>query len=295
MFLATLLFPASSIAVLRWPVLGETTTLSPLAPESRTYPPSIASDGNTTFVAYAEEWGGVTLQRISATGTEIGSWQWLQGRGTVSTEDPDVAASGENVYVAWIQGSYWTPEKHAVVASSHDGGRTFSQAVMGGPRTTGGGAWDVRLAADGDNVFVAFVDNKDRVWTAGSRDGGRTFPCMEQITVPGDFIDGVEGGGDYDLAVDGDTVYWTWLTYGLDIMVRRSTDAGRTIEPAGGSTTTPSTGTTRACRGSPPMTAWPGSSFSREFQMPRENRTGTDFGWEPEVLTTERARRVLDL
>ena len=284
--LATLLVPASALADLRSPVLGETTTLSPPAPQSRTYPPSIASDGNTTFVAYAEEWGGITLQRISATGTEIGSWQWLQSGGTVSTDDPQVAVSGENVYVAWIQGSYWTPEKHAVVASSHNGGRTFSQAVMAGPRTSGGGAWDVELAADGDNVFVAFIDNKDRIWTAGSRDGGRSFPCMAQITIPGDYNDGADGGSDYDLAVDGDTVYWTWLTNGMDIMVRRSTDAGRTIEPAQRIFDNPEYWN---YPGTPRIAADDGVAgivFSKEFRMPRENRTGTDFGWEPEVLTT---------
>ena len=187
--LATLLIPASAFADVRSPVLGETTTLSDM-PASTTWWPAIASDGNTTFVAYMEERSGITVHRISATGTEIGASLPLQSPGTVSVEDPRIAVSGENVYVAWIQGSFWTPEKHAVVATSYDGGRTFKQAVMAGPHTSGGGAWDLSLAADGDNVFVSFVDNKDRVWTAGSRDGGRTFPCMAEITVPGDRVDG---------------------------------------------------------------------------------------------------------
>ena len=56
------------------------------------------------------------------------------------------------------------------------GGLTFSRAVMAGTHTTGGGAFGLRLDADGDNVWVAFVDNKNRIWTAGSRDGGRSLP-----------------------------------------------------------------------------------------------------------------------
>ena len=100
-----------------------------------------------------------------------------------------------------------------MVAASHDGGPDVRAGRDGRNPHDRRRRLGPPLAADGDNVFVAFVDNKDRVWTAGSRDGGRTFPCMAQITVPGDYH-GVDGGGDYDLAVDGDTVYWTWLTTG---------------------------------------------------------------------------------
>jgi hypothetical protein len=281
--LATLLIPASAFADVRSPVLGETTTLSDM-PASTTWWPAIASDGNTTFVAYMEERSGITVHRISATGTEIGGSLPLQSPGTVSVEDPRIAVAGENVYVAWIQGSFWTPEKHPVVATSYDGGRTFKQAVMAGPHTSGGGAWDLALAADGDNVFVSFVDNKDRVWTAGSRDGGRTFPCMAEITVPGDRVD---GGSDYDLAVDGDTVIWTWRSeYTLDIWTRRSTDAGRTIEPPAMVYRNPEKWN---YPGVPRIAAEDGVAaivISKEYQMPRQDRTGTDFGWEPEVLTS---------
>ena len=79
-----------------------------------------------------EERGGITFHRITATGTEIGAPQELQSPGTASTEYPQLVVSGENVYVAWIQGSLHAPEMHAVVATSHDGGRTFEQAVTAG-------------------------------------------------------------------------------------------------------------------------------------------------------------------
>ena len=111
--------------------------------------------------------------------------------GTVSTDLPQIAVAGNDVHVAWIEKSYGISELHAVVATSHDGGRTFESPVVAG-RPTGYGAWDLELAADGANVFLAWVDSRNRVWTAGSRDGGRTFPCLAMVTLPGD---GVNGGG----------------------------------------------------------------------------------------------------
>src|SRR3954468_23980120 len=100
--LAFLVLPATAFADLRSPVLGDTTTLSFLAPQSRTYPPTMASDGNTTFVAYGEEWGGVTFHRISATGTEIGGGQQLQSLGTMSVASARIAVHRQNVYAARV-------------------------------------------------------------------------------------------------------------------------------------------------------------------------------------------------
>jgi hypothetical protein len=118
-------------------------------------------------------------------------------------------------------------EEHAVLAASHDGGRTFSSSVSAG-KPTRLGASDLRLAADGENVFVSFVDTRNRLWTAGSRDGGRTFPCTAILTGPGDKV---RGGGEHSLAVDGDHLYWTWLAWDGDLFARRSLDGGATLEP----------------------------------------------------------------
>ena len=52
---------------------------------------------------------------------------------------------------------------------------------------------------------------------------------MMQINPPGDWI---EPGGYFSLAVDGDDVHWAWLTYDWEIWTRRSTDGGRSVEPA---------------------------------------------------------------
>src|SRR3712207_1406085 len=216
--------PAS--ADLRIPTLGEATTISTM-PDSRSFGGTIATDGNTTFVAYSEERGGIMLQRITSAGTEFGSNDTLQSPGTRSVGSPRVAVSGNNVYVAWLQYTAFQYEEHVVVATSRDGGRTFKPSVVAG-QPTGHGAWDMAMDADGGNVFVSWSDDKGRLWTAGSRDAGRTFPCQAIISAPGD---PTFGGGTYDLAVDGPRVHWTWMTDQYDIYARRSTDAGRTLGP----------------------------------------------------------------
>ena len=149
-------------------------------------------------------------------------------------------------------------------------------------RPTGHGAFEVELAADGDNVFVAWADNRNRLWTAGSRDGGRTFPCQEQITVPGDYI---AGGGSYSLAVDGPRVHWAWLTSGYDVMTRRSPDAGRTLEPE----VRVYTPKRYEYPGVPTVDADGGVVaivHSEGFEMPREDGSGIDYGKEPVVFSS---------
>ncbi len=269
---------ATASADLRIPTLGEATTLSTL-PDSTAWGASINTDGNTTFVAFAESAAGVMLQRIGATGTDFPAQQRLQAPGTSSIGSPRVAVSGENVYVAWLQASVFRPDTHAVVATSRDGGRSFSAPVAAG-RPTGHGAWDVSVAADGDNVFVSWSDDRNRLWTAGSRDGGRSFVCQAVISSPGT----PTNGGSYDIAVDHQRVHWVWLTDGFDVYTRRSTDAGRTLGPV----ELVREGSAADFIGAPNIDADGGVvaiTTSQMYRMPRADRTGTDFGHQP-VLTT---------
>ena len=102
----------------------------------------------------------------------------------------------------------------------------FSPAVVAS-RPTGHGAWDLSIAADGDNVFVAWSDDRDRLWTAGSRDGGRTFVCQAVITRP--------GTADAPAPTTSRSTARACTGSGcgdFDIYTRRSSDAGRTLEPA---------------------------------------------------------------
>ena len=269
---------ATASADLRIPTLGEATTLSTL-PESVSWGSATSSDGNATFVAFSESATGIMFQRIGAAGTEFSSLESLQSPGTASIGAPRVAVSGDTVHVAWIQESFFTREDHVAIATSRNGGRSFSPPVIAS-KPTGHGAWDLALAADGDNVFVAWSDDRDRIWTAGSRDGGRTFVCQAVITAPGSPTE----AGAYDIVVDGPRVHWVWLGDDFDVYTRRSSDAGRTLEQVQHLRA----GSPEDFIGAPNVDADGGVvaiTTSQEYRMPRPDHTGTDFGHQP-VLTT---------
>ena len=165
-------------------------------PDSVSWGAAIASDGNTTFVAFSESEARdhVPADRRRRHRDRLAAAAAVAGHRRRS-EHPRSRSRASNVYVAWIQGSYSRREKHAVVAASHDGGRTFAQAVMAGRADGRRRLGPPSSAADGDNVFVAFVDDRDRLWTAGSRDGGRTLPVHgRDHRRPATSAD---GGGDY--------------------------------------------------------------------------------------------------
>ena len=100
------------------------------------------------------------------------------------------------------------------------------------------------------------------------------------ITSPGSPTE----GGSYDIAVDGPRVHWAWLTDDYDIYTRRSTDGGRTLEPP----TMVRDASPSDFAGSPNIDADGGIvaiTSSQMYRMERADHTGTDFGHQP-VLTT---------
>ena len=268
---------ATASADLRIPTLGEATTLS-TEPDSVSWGAAMASDGNATFVAFSESARG-SCSSGSAPPAPSSPRRSAAGAGDVLDRRAARRGVGNNVYVAWLQVAFFTRETHIAVATSRDGGRNFATPVVAS-KPTGHGAWDVSIAADGDNVFVAWSDDRNRLWTAGSRDGARSFVCQAIITSPGTPTE----GGSYDIAVDGPRVHWAWLTDGYDIYTRRSTDGGRTLEPASQvRDASPSD-----FAGSPNIDADGGIvaiTSSQLYRMPRADHTGTDFGYQP-VLTT---------
>jgi hypothetical protein len=277
--LAALVIPATASADPLSPVLGETSWLSQKFPVSQNWAPAVASDGNTTFVAYSDELAGITFHRIAASGTEIGFGRQLQGPGTASVSNPKVASSGANVYVAWIQ--YSGRHRRATVAASHDGGVSFSAPQEVG-RVIDSDVWDLQLAVDGDTVFVSYMDDRNRLWTAGSRDGGRTFPCTALVTPPGDES---WWSWSHTLALSGGNVYWAWINDEYELFVRRSNDAGRTLQPAERLLDKPYSD----FPGTPTLRAGGDRAvllYGTEYRSYDEAKHVGVFGYEPEVLTT---------
>lgn len=150
-----------------------------------------------------------------------------------------VAASGDNVYVTWWTNA--TGNWDAFLAISRDNGETFDEVVS---LTNGTGrSFDTRIDAEGDNVYVTWLNNKtgvNQVYMKASADAGETFGDEVMINDP---ITGIEGkvapatprmGHGTPVIASGDNVYMTWFenATGLDrpeVFFKASNDAGETF------------------------------------------------------------------
>ena len=149
-------------------------------------------------------------------------------KGNDISNNHQIAASGNNVYVAWQEG---LPD--IFFAKSTDGGATFSNKINLSKDI--GKSETVRLAAQGNSVYVVFdhynYPNHNSSYPAGvyltkSSDGGSTF------TEP-KLIFGSERPGIFGFATGGDSIFF--LSGKMDIFgnpltfLEKSSDGGKTF------------------------------------------------------------------
>ncbi len=156
-----------------------------------------------------------------------------------------VAVFGPNVVVGWNDiGQFFETRSLTGYGYSTDGGRTFRDAGVVPPPEGGANLGDPDLAVDSRGVFYfsqisVRADGVAFIGVSRSTDGGRTFtpPVSASWSVdgPGSFQDkeliaADATGGRYD-----GNVYVTWTRFsreGMRIYVARSTDGGRSFQPA---------------------------------------------------------------
>ena len=108
--------------------------------------------------------------------------QTVQQFGLVEARAP-VAVSGDNIYIAWWNGTAGLPDVQTDVMfrASTDGGATFSNSTNLS-NTTEADSWRVEIADEGDTVFVSWweTNQTSEIPVAKvSTDGGETFgPLM---------------------------------------------------------------------------------------------------------------------
>lgn len=151
------------------------------------------------------------------------------------SNDPVVAASGNNVYVAWHDTSFYQTGKNEVVfKASTNNGRSFGDAasiinLSDSPE----GSYYQQLVAMGSNVYVIWGDegpaNRGALFRA-SRDNGNTFDGVVNL---GFNITGY--GSPYVATATNGTeafVLWNGATYGSPVLFfRASFDEGKSFDP----------------------------------------------------------------
>jgi hypothetical protein len=139
---------------------------------------------------------------------------------------PQVAASGNNVYVVWQQAG---TKPQVYFAWSNNGGTSFTAINLS---NDAGSALSPQIAASGNNVYVVWRDNtpgNDDIFFAVSTTNGTSFSSTVNLSNnPGESFNPA-------ITVSGTNVYVAWPdnTPGFyNILFRASTNGGSTFTPA---------------------------------------------------------------
>lgn len=153
--------------------------------------------------------------------------------GPYGANNVEATAEGENLYVLWEYGTDGStqPGNHYLqFTRSTDGGKSFTEIInlhQSDPKCS----IFPRIAADGDNVYVMWADGS--ILFRASNDNGATFD--ETISLGEGHLGSIGTAWDYNdgghVLADGNRVYAVWNNNG-DIIFRKSSDAGRTFDPA---------------------------------------------------------------
>ncbi len=189
--------------------------------------PSVAASGNTVAVAWTDDTPGnreIFLARSVDGGATFGSPVNLSNNAGDSLT-PSVAASGDNVFVAWTDGMSWSGA--LLLARSVDGGATFGPPVN---LRSGLIENDLRpeVAISGNTVVVAWFDVSVGwdIFLARSTDRGETFGPSVHLSRSAGF------SSTPSVAVSRGSVVVAWGIFTLgdrEIFLARSADGGRTF------------------------------------------------------------------
>src|SRR5919108_5870125 len=212
----------------------------------------IASSDDNVYVTWASNKTGnweILFRASTDAGKTFGDKINLSNSPKSESEDAQIAASGDNVYVSWHDNK--TGNVDTYVRASTNNGKTFGDIIkINGTGTLAqkfkfllkipgtdifeDSAEDTKLAASGDNAYVVSWDKKTGNWEvflARSTDNGQTFEDTINISnSPDTRSDAAE------IAAEGDNVYMTWFETSkdgkkVDSLLRVSNDNGATFGP----------------------------------------------------------------
>jgi len=194
--------------------------------------PQIAVSGNNVYVVWTDNTLGpgnsdIFFSKSTDGGNTFSSMPMRISDNLGGSSDPQIAASGSNVYVVWRQG-FTSTTSEIIFSKSTDGGNNFSipfdisQIVKH--------SFSPQIAISGSNVYVVWADdtnvpgNSDILFRK-SIDGGNNFGNTLFLSKnPGRSFSP-------QIAASGNNVYVVWadnttVNGNSDIFFRKSTDGG---------------------------------------------------------------------
>jgi hypothetical protein len=149
-----------------------------------------------------------------------------------------IAVSGNNVYLTWWDNK--TGNNEVFVATSYDNGKNFDKPIN--LSNAKGGSADSQIAAEGNNVYVTWWDNKTGDWKVFSRastDNGKTFEeAVSPKSIGQTPVNTLKAPPANNISVDtivatsGNNEYVTWwdnTTGNWEISFAKSSDNGKTF------------------------------------------------------------------
>ncbi|MDE1839039.1 MAG: exo-alpha-sialidase [Thaumarchaeota archaeon] len=223
------------------PVLGQVEGGGPARPAHYQFS-DMASVGNNVYVLYQQNSDNganyhVFFRKSHDAGQSFGSIIRLDN---TTGNSPLVAASGNNVYVTWLDSFPGYPPSKALFAKSMDGGETFAAPTVldSDPSTS---YVVTQLVADKSHVYAVIAGEGEKppynsgVYLRTSQDNGTTFgDKVELLQVSGNPL-----ALDVSMQKIGDTIYVAGEdeiscsanpnVCNYDIFLRKSTDDGTTF------------------------------------------------------------------
>ena len=211
--------------------LGAPTNLIANSSEISSCDPTLAMSDNSTFVVMTEgdeEDREIFLKRTTDGGNTFSEMIPISDGTPSAPFNPQVAVSGENVYVVWQDENPDTGVHDIYLRKSSDKGSTFSDIINLSEDHAGSG--DPHIYTSGKKVVVTWdgtSPESNGIFFRQSTDGGNTFTDTVKLStgqgIP--FLPKIE-------TVSGDIIEIVWLNSlngNNEILSRKSVDAGITF------------------------------------------------------------------
>lgn len=144
---------------------------------------AIAASGNSVYVTWTNDTSTPTDNTMFSASTNNGASFGVAlnlYKGNFSDMNPEIAASGNNVYVVWSNATI--TGQRVLYRSSNNNGASFNNILT--ISTAGGTAPQQMIAAFGANVYLTWAGNNpsNSVFFTSSSDNGTTFGTTQNLS-----------------------------------------------------------------------------------------------------------------